>query len=68
MPETKLLEKISSDISFLKTKVVEIGDYLEDLDIDLHHVKPEYIKKLDEIKKEGTVSSNDFEKRFGVRL
>lgn len=68
MPEAELLEKIAADLNFLKNKVIEIGEYLEDLDIDLHRVKPEYIKKLEEIKKEGTISSNDFEKKFGVRL
>jgi hypothetical protein len=66
MPETELLERMAVDIGFLKNKVVEIGEYLEDLDIELHRVKPEYIKKLEEIKKEGTVSSSDFEKKFGV--
>jgi len=45
MPEAELLEKIADDIGFLKTKVIEIGEYLEDLDIDLHQVKPGYIKK-----------------------
>ncbi|KPQ40998.1 MAG: hypothetical protein MPEBLZ_04458, partial [Candidatus Methanoperedens nitroreducens] len=30
--------------------------------------KPEYIRKLESIKKEGTVSSSDFEKKFGVKL
>ncbi|KAF5422607.1 MAG: hypothetical protein C5S44_04515, partial [Candidatus Methanocomedens sp.] len=28
----------------------------------------EYIRKLESIKKEGTISSSDFEKKFGVRL
>jgi len=36
--------------------------------MDLHHVKPEYIKKLEIIKKEGTVSSAEFEKKFDVRI
>jgi hypothetical protein len=68
MAEAELLEKIADDIGFLKTKVIEIGEYLEDLDIDLHQVKPKYIKKLEKIKKEGTISSDDFEKKFGVRF
>jgi hypothetical protein len=68
MPETELLERIAVDIGFLKNKVVEIGEYLEDIDIELHRLKPEYIKKLEEIKKEGTISSNDFEKKFGVKF
>jgi hypothetical protein len=66
MPEAELLERMAVDIGFLKNKVVEIGEYLEDLDIELHRVKPEYITKLEEIKKEGTVSSSDFEKKFRV--
>ncbi|VVB85545.1 Uncharacterised protein [uncultured archaeon] len=68
MPEAELLEKISADLSFLKNKVIEIEEYLEDIDMDLHHVKPEYIRKLEEIKKEGTISGDDFEKKFGVKL
>jgi hypothetical protein len=39
---------------------------IEDINIDLHHVKPEYIKKLEAIKKEGTISSAEFEMRYGV--
>lgn len=35
---------------------------------DMHLVKPDYIKKLEIIKKEGTVSSAEFEKKFCVRI
>ena len=48
----------------MKRKEESIGD----INIYLHHVKPEYIKKLEAIKKEGTVSSAEFEMRFGVTL
>jgi len=41
---------------------------IEDIDNDLHHVKSEQIRKLESIKKEGTISSSDFEKKFCVRL
>lgn len=68
MPEAELLERIASDFDFLKKKIVSIEETIEDIDIDLHHVKPEYIRKLEAIKKEGTISSSDFEKKFGVRL
>lgn len=68
MSETQLLERIASDLDFLKKKVVEIEESIEDINIDLHHVKPEYIKKLETIKKEGTVSSAEFEKKFGVKI
>jgi hypothetical protein len=68
MPEAELLERIVSDLDFLKKKIVFIEETVEDIDNDLHHVKPEYIRKLEAIKKEGTISSSDFEKKFGVRL
>ncbi len=48
--------------------MMESEENVEDINIDLHHVKPEYIKKLEAIGKEGTVSSAEFEKKFGVRL
>ena len=68
MPEVELLERIVSDLDFLKKKIVSIEETIMDIDNDLHHVKPEYIRKLEAIKKEGTISSSDFEKKFGVRL
>jgi hypothetical protein len=66
MPEAELLERIASDLDFLKKKVMEIEENVEDINIDLHHVKPEYLKKLEAIRKEGTVSSAEFEKIFPV--
>jgi hypothetical protein len=68
MPETELLERIADDLDFLKKKVIQIEENLEDINIDLHHVKPDYLKKLESIKKEGTISSSEFEKKLGVRL
>lgn len=68
MLEAELLEKIVSDLDFLKIKIISIEETIEDIDNDLHHVKPEYIRKLESIKKEGTISSVDFEQKFGVRL
>ncbi|HUW68286.1 MAG TPA: hypothetical protein VMW20_09625 [Candidatus Nanoarchaeia archaeon] len=68
MLEVELLEKIISDLDFLKIKIISIEETIEDIDNDLHHVKPEFIRKLESIKKEGTISSADFEQKFGVRL
>jgi len=45
-----------------------IEETIEDIGNDLHHVKPDFIRKLESIKKEGTISSSDFEKKFGVRI
>jgi len=68
MSEVQLLNKIASDLDFLKMKILSIEETVEDIDNDLHHVKPEYIRKLESIKKEGTISSSDFEKKFGGRI
>lgn len=68
MPEAELLERIASELDFLKKKIVEIEKNVEDINIDLNHVKPEYLKKLEAIKKEGAVSSAEFEKKFGVSI
>lgn len=41
---------------------------MEEIDMDLHEVKPEYTEKLKRIEKEGTISQEAFEKRFGVKI
>jgi Ni,Fe-hydrogenase III large subunit len=68
MTETELLKKISDDLDFLKTKILEIEESLELIDSELHPVREEYIERLEEIKKEGTISGSEFEKKFGVKL
>jgi len=68
MSEAQLLQRIASDLDFLKIKIISIEETIDDIDNDLHHVKPKYIRKLESIKKEGTISSANFEKKFGVRL
>ena len=39
-----------------------------EIDADLHEVKPEYIEKLKKIEAEGTISQEEFEKKFGVKI
>jgi hypothetical protein len=51
-----------------KRPLTAVLNAIEYINIDLHQVKPEYIIRLESIKKEGTVSSAEFEKRFGVTL
>ena len=66
MAETELLKKILDDLDFLKAKVIEIEKSLELIDSKLHPVRKEYLERLDEIKKEGTISGSEFEKKFGI--
>ncbi|MBE0524968.1 MAG: hypothetical protein IBX40_11645, partial [Methanosarcinales archaeon] len=47
MPEVELIERIVSDLDFFKTKIISIEETAEEIDNDLHHVKPEYIRKLE---------------------
>lgn len=44
-----LLKQISSDLGLLKEKVVRIERIVEEIDDDLHEVRPEYIEKLKKI-------------------
>ena len=50
------------------TKNIEIEESFELIDSELHPVRKEYLERLDEIKKEGTISGSEFEKNFGVKL
>ncbi len=68
MAEIELLERIVDDLDFVKKKVIEIEENIEEINIDLHYAKPEYIEKLENIKKEGTISSSEFENKFGVKV
>ena len=68
MTETELLRKISKDLDFLKKKILEIEERLELITSDLHPVKKEYLERLNELKKEGTVSGRKFEEKFGIKL
>jgi hypothetical protein len=68
MTETELLRKISDDLDFLKKKVLKIEERLEIMDMELHIIKEEYFDRLNEIKKEGTISEEEFEQKLGVKL
>ncbi len=46
---TNILIQISDDLSFLKKKVIAIEERVEEIDDDLHELKPEYIEKLKKI-------------------
>ncbi|MDY9925610.1 hypothetical protein [Methanosarcina sp.] len=50
------------------TKNLKIEERLELIDSELHPVRKEYLERLDEIKKEGTISGSEFEKKFGVKF
>ncbi len=41
MAETQLLEKIADDVSFLKDRIIRIEEELNEINSELHEVRPE---------------------------
>ena len=68
MSETVFNHQILNELAFLKEKILKIEMEVGEINDDLHQVRPEYLKKLEATKKEGTVSSAEFEKKFGIRI
>ena len=68
MSETVFNHQILNELAFLKEKILKIEMEVGEINDDLHQVRPEYLEKLEAIKKEGTVSSAEFEKKFGIRI
>ncbi len=55
--EVKLLKEIRDELFFLSKKVIIIEEEIEAISNDIHMVRPEYIKKLKKIEKEGKFNS-----------
>ncbi|VVB91429.1 Uncharacterised protein [uncultured archaeon] len=55
--EIEILQQILSDLSFLKQKIVVIEEEVDAISSDLHEVRPEYVKKLQKIEKNGKFHS-----------
>lgn len=68
MSETVLNQRILNELAFLKEKILKIEMEVSEINDDLHQVRPEYLEKLEAIKKEGTISSAEFEKKFGTLI
>ena len=68
MSETVLNQQILNELAFLKEKILKIEMEVSEINDDIHQVNPEYLDKLEAIKEEGTISSSEFEKKFGIRI
>ncbi len=68
MAEAAILNKIVKELDFLKNKMTKIEVTLDEIDNDLHEPSPAYLKRLEKLKKEGTISSKEFEARLGVKV
>ena len=51
--EIDVLKQIQSDLSFIKQKVSIIEEEVDAIRGDIHELRPEYVKKLQEIEKKG---------------
>ena len=51
--EIGVLKQIQSDLSFIKQKVSMIEEEVDAISGDIHELRPEYVKKLQEIEKKG---------------
>ncbi len=56
-PEIKILKRMQSDISFLRQKIVVIEEEIDAISGDMHEVRPEYLRKIQKIQKEGKFRS-----------
>ena len=68
MTETQLLQQIAGDVAEIRTKIADLEVTFTEIDADLHEVKPEYIEKMKKIEAEGTISQEEFESQFGVKI
>ena len=60
--------KISEDVTDIKERITKIEVTMDEIDMDMHEVRPGYIEKLKKIEKEGAVSQEEVEKEFGVKI
>jgi len=62
------MQDVSQDIKEMKMELKEIKAFMKDLDADFHTLRESYIKKLQNIKKDGTISEDEFEKKLGIKF
>lgn len=55
-------ERILKELQNVRRDVIEIKIIVEELDHDLHEIRPEYIKKLKKIDKGKFLTRKEFEK------
>lgn len=52
-PELKAIKQMQSEISILRQRLNALEAEVKVIDDDVHEVRPEYLKKLEEIEKTG---------------
>jgi len=62
--ELKILKQVAADMETLKEKVDNIAASLDEIDEDLHEVRPEYLEKLANIEKGKFITKKELEKEL----
>jgi len=68
MAETELIRRMADDVAALKEQMSRIEVAINEIDMDIHkEVNPQYLKKLEKIKKQKGIkfkSTEEFEAYF----
>ena len=67
METETILKQIAQDVTDIKNKLAKIEIDVEELDIDFHELRPEFIAKMKKRQKEPSVKISDFRKHFGLK-
>lgn len=66
MKTETMLKQLAEDVAEIKEKLVKIEVTIEELDNNVHEVKPAYLEKLKRIEKGKFLSDEEFERALSV--
>lgn len=62
--QAQLLKQIAQDVIEIKQRVTRLETTMEEIDVDLHDIKPEYLQKLKKIDEGRFLTEDEFEKEL----
>ena len=66
MSEELLNQQIMNELTFMKEKILKIEVQINEINDDLHQVRPDYLIRLKKIDKGEFISRKDFEKELAI--
>ncbi len=64
MSEAILNQRILDELTFMKEKILKIEIQINEINDDLHQVRPDYLIRLEKIDQGKFISRKDFEKEL----
>ena len=61
------MERLAKDLKFIKDQIIEIKTDVSEINDDIHVVKPDYIEKLNKIRKGKFIRVKNFAERYGIK-